>query len=210
MRGARAGGPLSRDAAEPERYQGPASDAEERQAIVAGLEPWADRHPEDWRLDDAGHVTLTYRRVPVRLPLAGRHQGANAMLVLALAEVLRLDLPAIARALATVRPPGGRWEGHEGGDRVHDHDVHAGRSHQHLDDLERLLAVIGLRHQQVVELDAQLPRVLRVERVLGSGGMAFVFLAEDLKHRRPVAIKVVKPDLAAVLGSDRFLREIEI
>src|SRR2546428_235631 len=40
--------------------------------------------------------------------------------------------------------------------------------------------------------------------------MATVFLAEDVKHRRPVAIKVLHPELAATLGSDRFLREIEI
>jgi serine/threonine-protein kinase len=44
-----------------------------------------------------------------------------------------------------------------------------------------------------------------VERVLGSGGMATVFLAQDLKHRRQVAIKVLHPELAAALGSDRFL-----
>ncbi|MGH7612705.1 MAG: protein kinase domain-containing protein, partial [Gemmatimonadales bacterium] len=49
-----------------------------------------------------------------------------------------------------------------------------------------------------------------VERELGHGGMAVVFLARDLKQRRPVAIKVFRPELAAVLGADRFLREIEI
>src|SRR5256884_4459094 len=49
-----------------------------------------------------------------------------------------------------------------------------------------------------------------VERELGRGGMATVFLAEDLKHRRPVAIKVLHPELAAALGTERFLREIEI
>jgi tetratricopeptide (TPR) repeat protein len=49
-----------------------------------------------------------------------------------------------------------------------------------------------------------------VERILGSGGMATVFLAQDLKHHRQVAIKVLHPELAAALGSDRFLREIEI
>src|SRR5436309_980018 len=49
-----------------------------------------------------------------------------------------------------------------------------------------------------------------VERELGRGGMATVFLAEDLKHRRRVAIKVLHPDLAAVVGPERFLREIEI
>ncbi len=50
----------------------------------------------------------------------------------------------------------------------------------------------------------------RVVRELGQGGMAIVYLAEDLKHRRQVAIKVVRPELAGVMGADRFLREIEI
>jgi len=49
-----------------------------------------------------------------------------------------------------------------------------------------------------------------VERELGQGGMATVFLAEDVKHHRPVAIKVLHQELAAALGADRFLREIEI
>jgi eukaryotic-like serine/threonine-protein kinase len=48
-----------------------------------------------------------------------------------------------------------------------------------------------------------------IERELGAGGMATVYLAEDLKHDRKVAIKVLKPDLAAVLGSDRFVQEIQ-
>ena len=50
----------------------------------------------------------------------------------------------------------------------------------------------------------------RVERLLGSGGMATVYLARDLKHDRPVAIKVLRPELAAALGPERFLREIQI
>ena len=50
----------------------------------------------------------------------------------------------------------------------------------------------------------------RIERELGQGGMATVYLAEDLKHHRKVAVKVLRPDLAATLGSDRFLREIEV
>ncbi|HKP29185.1 MAG TPA: protein kinase, partial [Gemmatimonadales bacterium] len=50
----------------------------------------------------------------------------------------------------------------------------------------------------------------RVERELGAGGMAVVFLAEDPKHHRKVAIKVLRPELAAALGAERFLREIEI
>ena len=49
-----------------------------------------------------------------------------------------------------------------------------------------------------------------VESEIGRGGMATVFLAEDLKHRRRVAIKVMRPELASTIGADRFLREIEI
>ncbi len=49
----------------------------------------------------------------------------------------------------------------------------------------------------------------RIERELGEGGMATVYLAGDLKHHRRVAIKVLKPELAAVLGADRFLVEIK-
>jgi serine/threonine-protein kinase len=49
-----------------------------------------------------------------------------------------------------------------------------------------------------------------IERELGSGGMATVYLAEDLKHHRKVAVKVLRPELAATLGADRFHREIEI
>jgi serine/threonine-protein kinase len=47
-----------------------------------------------------------------------------------------------------------------------------------------------------------------IERELGQGGMATVYLAEDLKHGRQVAIKVLKPELAAVIGPERFVREI--
>jgi len=50
----------------------------------------------------------------------------------------------------------------------------------------------------------------RFERELGAGGMATVYLAEDLRHRRHVAIKVLHPELSAVLGSERFLKEIEL
>jgi serine/threonine-protein kinase len=49
----------------------------------------------------------------------------------------------------------------------------------------------------------------RIERELGAGGMATVYLAQDLKHDRQVALKVLKPELAAVLGAERFVQEIK-
>src|SRR5688572_22569570 len=48
----------------------------------------------------------------------------------------------------------------------------------------------------------------RIERELGAGGMATVYLAQDLKHDRQVAIKVLRPELAAVIGAERFVSEI--
>jgi tRNA A-37 threonylcarbamoyl transferase component Bud32 len=50
----------------------------------------------------------------------------------------------------------------------------------------------------------------RLERELGQGGMATVYLAEDVRHHRQVAVKVLRSELAATLGSDRFFREIEV
>lgn len=50
----------------------------------------------------------------------------------------------------------------------------------------------------------------RVERELGQGGMAIVFLAHDLRHNRRVALKLLRPELAAAVGRDRFLREIQL
>jgi Tol biopolymer transport system component/tRNA A-37 threonylcarbamoyl transferase component Bud32 len=49
----------------------------------------------------------------------------------------------------------------------------------------------------------------RIERELGQGGMATVYLARDLRHERQVAVKVLRPELAAVIGAERFLREIK-
>ena len=58
-------------------------------------------------------------------------------------------------------------------------------------------------------LTAALAGRYRLEREIGAGGMATVYLAEDLKHHRKVAIKLLHPELGAAVGPDRFLREIE-
>jgi serine/threonine protein kinase len=64
------------------------------------------------------------------------------------------------------------------------------------DDIERIQAALADRYA--------------IERGLGSGGMATVYLARDLKHGRQVAVKVLRPEVAVAVGSDRFLREIRI
>ncbi|MCH7717355.1 MAG: protein kinase, partial [Gemmatimonadetes bacterium] len=63
---------------------------------------------------------------------------------------------------------------------------------------------------QLDRLTAALADRYAIERELGAGGMATVYLAEDLKHHRNVAVKVLRPELAATLGPERFVREIEI
>ena len=63
---------------------------------------------------------------------------------------------------------------------------------------------------QLDTLRAALADRYTLEREIGRGGMATVFLAEDVKHRRKVAIKVLHPDISAAIGPERFLREIEI
>ena len=64
------------------------------------------------------------------------------------------------------------------------------------DLLERLSSALGDRYA--------------IESEIGRGGMAVVFLAEDLKHHRQVALKVLHPELSVTLAADRFLNEIQI
>ena len=65
-----------------------------------------------------------------------------------------------------------------------------------IDDVDRLIAALAERY--------------RIERELGAGSMATVYLAHDLKHDRDVAIKVMSPDVAQSVGGKRFLREIRL
>ncbi len=65
-----------------------------------------------------------------------------------------------------------------------------------MDNLDRLKTALADRYT--------------IEGELGAGGMATVYLAHDIKHHRKVALKVLLPELAAVLGADRFLKEIRV
>ena len=65
-----------------------------------------------------------------------------------------------------------------------------------------------LGNSPITRLNAALEGRYEIEREIGEGGMAIVYLARDLKHNRNVALKVLRPELAAVVGADRFLAEI--
>ncbi len=62
--------------------------------------------------------------------------------------------------------------------------------------------------QNTSRLSTALADRYKIESHLGEGGMANVYLAEDLKHKRKVAVKVLRPEIAAVLGAERFVQEI--
>ena len=62
----------------------------------------------------------------------------------------------------------------------------------------------------ITQLKESLADRYEVEREIGAGGMATVYLARDLKHDRLVALKLLRPELTSMLGADRFLREIRL
>ena len=64
--------------------------------------------------------------------------------------------------------------------------------------------------EPVIRINVALEGRYAIERELGEGGMATVYLADDIKHERKVALKVLKPELAAVVGAERFLAEIKV
>ena len=78
--------------------------------VSAGLGEEADLRPDHWAVGDDGRVSVTFRGHTARLPVVGRHQAENAMLAIAVAAVLELDLSKVAAALGRVALPSGRCE----------------------------------------------------------------------------------------------------
>jgi serine/threonine protein kinase/Tfp pilus assembly protein PilF len=74
----------------------------------------------------------------------------------------------------------------------------------------RLFSYVIVNSPQLGRLGTALAGRYAIEREIGRGGMATVYLAQDLKHRRKVAIKVLRPELGSLLGPDRFTREIQV
>ncbi len=74
----------------------------------------------------------------------------------------------------------------------------------------RLRHILTPMSDPVTRLNTALKGRYAIERELGEGGMATVYLADDLKHKRKVALKVLKPEVAAVVGAERFLAEIQV
>ena len=78
------------------------------------------------------------------------------------------------------------------------------------DDLPRLPVPVNNAVTHLEKLQTALADRYRIEREIGVGGMATVYLAHDLRHDRDVALKLLKPELGAVLGPERFLSEIRV
>lgn len=81
-----------------------------RRVVVAGTAPSANVVPASWDLDADGRPRVVFRTAEVRLPLVGRHQADNAMLALAVAVELGIEVDQAARALETLTLPSGRCE----------------------------------------------------------------------------------------------------
>lgn len=153
--------------------------------VSAGLGAAADVRPETWSLDAAGRGVLTFRGVAIGLPLVGRHQVENAMLALALAEALGLDLAAVGRALATVSLPSGRWEVHDGGGRTVIHDAYNANPASLRAALDTVATIRGAR-----------PLVLVVGSMLELGD------ATEAEHARLAeAIVQLDPTLVGAIGA---------
>jgi UDP-N-acetylmuramoyl-tripeptide--D-alanyl-D-alanine ligase len=152
--------------------------------VVAGVQAPAEVRPDDWGVDAQGRVELTLDGVPVRLPLVGKHQADNAMLALAVGQLLEVDLTAAAAALGDLTLPPGRCEVLRSGDLVVLHDAYNANPLSLTASLETAAAMRGDR-----------PLVVVLGTMLELG-------AESAEQHATMADRVMQDDpaLVAVVG----------
>ncbi|HEX9730241.1 MAG TPA: UDP-N-acetylmuramoyl-tripeptide--D-alanyl-D-alanine ligase [Gemmatimonadales bacterium] len=152
--------------------------------ITAGLDADADITPDRWEWESDGHVRIEWRASTVRVPVVGRHLAENAMLALAVAEVLGVD-PARAMAeLAAARVPGGRCEVIAHGGVTVLHDAYNANP-----------ASLGAALETVMAMRGNRPMVILVGTMLELGAGA------DAAHRHAAdAIVASRPDLVGAVG----------
>lgn len=183
-----------------------------RRVVVAGLGDQADVRPEAWRLNDAARAELTVRGVTVRLPLVGAHQAENALIALAVALELDLDLERVAQALRDVALPPGRCEVLRRGDLVVLHDAYNANpgsleaslaTVQALRGTRPLVVLLGTMLELGPESDAlhrrMADRVLEYEPSLV--GAVGAFVAAFARHRDRLGERLLTADDPDALGA---------
>ena len=159
--------------------------------VVAGTEPPAEVRPEAWGLDAQGRVELTWSGVPVRLPLVGKHQADNAMLALAVGQLLELDLTAVGAALSDLTLPPGRCEVLRSEDLVVLHDAYNANPQSLTESLETAAAMRDDR-----------PLVVVLGTMLELG-------AESVEQHAAMADRVMQDDPALVAVVGEFIPAFE-
>jgi UDP-N-acetylmuramoyl-tripeptide--D-alanyl-D-alanine ligase len=152
--------------------------------VSAGLAPGATVTPDHWHVDQEGRAVLTVRGTRIAVPVPGRHQAENAMVALAVAIELGLDLQAVADAIEHVALPPGRWEIIRAPNRVIIHDAYNANP-----------ASLAAALETVRQLRGGRPLVLVVGTMLELGA-ASASLHEELADR----IVALQPDLVGAVG----------
>ncbi len=162
--------------------------------VTAGIEGGPDVCPESWTVSADGKTSFTYAGHPIALPVIGKHNVENALLAVAVALELGLDLGQVARALEDVRLPGGRCEVQRYGDLTILNDTYNANPESLTASLQTAAALRGNRPFVVVvgsmlELGDQASRLHRES-------------AEEILRENPTLIAATGDFIGAFEGSD--------
>ncbi len=152
--------------------------------VVAGLAPGADLTPDRWHMDERGRPVLTVRGTRIALPLVGRHQAENAIVMLAVGHELGLEVPPVAEALGRVELPPGRCEVMSAGNLLLINDTYNANPVSLAAALEVVRAVRGNRSL-----------VILVGTMLELGAES-----SDLHEQMAQQVLAVQPDLIGAVG----------